>query len=177
MAVDGVSIGALIIALISALVLFLKSIKKCKCDSSGVYMEREINMENGGNMGTSGQTQTQQDFTLKLIQALKNSTPRSNSNKQPVCEIEMVKMGDSIQPQSQPQPQLELSEEVIRELVNQYKIKPKKNNKPIITFRKPTSKKGDITYMTSPPVSEVASSESSSNCNTNITSFIAKKPQ
>lgn len=85
---DGVSVSALIISLLTALGYFFKTIRKCKCGKDGVEIERMVQNEDGSIVGmeegTGGAgTQTneiknnqQTEFTVNLINTLK-STPRA----------------------------------------------------------------------------------------------------
>lgn len=70
---DQISLGALIVAIISAILIFLKYIRKCVCNRSGIEIERD----NPDKLRQS-QLEEQQKFTLELIRILKNYTPRKN---------------------------------------------------------------------------------------------------
>lgn len=77
---EPISISAFIMALISSFVLFIKGIRICKCNKGGFEIERDVNYD----------IEQQQEYTLKLIKALKNSyTPRKENNKYDKdCKIE-----------------------------------------------------------------------------------------
>jgi hypothetical protein len=67
--VEGVSIIALLMSIVSGLVLFFKSVKKCKVGSLEIERERE-----------KDDTEQQHEFTLNLVKTLKNCTPRNNKS-------------------------------------------------------------------------------------------------
>lgn len=67
--IEGLSISAFIMAIVSAFVLFLKGIRKCNCTKNGLEIERDINMD----------IEQQQQYTLNLIRALKKYSPRNNT--------------------------------------------------------------------------------------------------
>ncbi len=61
-------------ALLSSFVLFIKGIRICKCNKGGFEIERDVNYD----------IEQQQEYTLKLIKALKNSyTPRKEWTRSP----------------------------------------------------------------------------------------------
>lgn len=68
--IEGLSISAFIMALVSAFVLFLKGIRKCNCTKNGLEIERDINID----------IEQQQQYTLNLIRALKKYSPRNDTN-------------------------------------------------------------------------------------------------
>jgi membrane carboxypeptidase/penicillin-binding protein len=74
--VDGVSITALIMAIITGLFVFINKIHKCKCNKGGIEVEREMDIEH------------QQEFTINLINSLrkveqnsKNLSPKESSGE------------------------------------------------------------------------------------------------
>lgn len=70
---DGISIAGLVLGVASGLVLFIKSIRKCKCTKQGISLERESNDELG----------KQQDFTIKLIELLQAYPKQCQENVSP----------------------------------------------------------------------------------------------
>lgn len=73
---DGLSMGALIVAIISGCFVFLKSIKKCRFSrTSGLEIERDITNEKD--------IANQQEFMLNLIKALQQKENISNEMNNP----------------------------------------------------------------------------------------------
>ena len=57
---DVISIGGLVLGIVSSIAIFIKGIRKCKCTGRGLTLERE----------SKDDLQKQQDFTIKLIKLL-----------------------------------------------------------------------------------------------------------
>lgn len=68
---DVVSIGGLVLGILSSIAIFIKGIRKCKCTRRGLTLERE----------TKDDLQKQQEFTIKLIKLLQTYPPPENGQE------------------------------------------------------------------------------------------------
>ena len=68
---DVISSSALVLSIVSALILFVKSIKKCSCNTKGIDFERKVDGNSPGR---------KQEFTFKLINIIKPSSPKNQKN-------------------------------------------------------------------------------------------------
>jgi hypothetical protein len=84
--IDPVSISALILAIISGIVVFIKGIRKCRISSKGMFLERDTQ---------NSELSKQQEFTLKLIELL-NDLPQKDeeSDINSISEIIQKKTPD-----------------------------------------------------------------------------------
>ena len=159
---DPVSIGALILAIISALAVFIKHIRKCRCSNGEIYIERESNTEMG----------QQQDYTLKLVSILQNVAPNDRPSHEETAAQIIQQL--NLEPKT-PQPSH-------RRLLSfrKFSIKPTEkqspNNKPS-EFVQPKPVKREKNHQPDENSASCSSEPCSSEPSVKITSFIAKKPQ
>ena len=102
-------------ALISSFILFIKGIRVCKCYKGGIEIERDVNYD----------IEQQQEYTLRLIKALKTSyTPRKEKKELEDKENanNYITMDDNIS-------------EIINNLENEIENN-KKNKKTITSYHK-----------------------------------------
>jgi hypothetical protein len=72
---DAFNISAFAVSIITLSVVFVKTIKKCKCNKSGLVIERRD--ESG--------IEEQHGFILQMVKLLKNFTPRRSKNPSSPC--------------------------------------------------------------------------------------------